>query len=97
MMTEGYEVEICNAKWFIKEEYPEIDNEEPDDGDTNFNKQVITINADLHTHRKSLAVVHELMHVVCDYIGLDEDEELIRKLEAGVLEIVQNIPDEYRR
>lgn len=91
----GYEIELCGTKWFIKEDYP-VD-EEISDGITNFDKQEVVVNSELHSHRKSLAVVHELLHVVCDSVGLDEDEEIIRRLEHGVLQIVKGLPEEYKQ
>lgn len=92
---EGYEVEFCGTTWTIVEVYdhPKLDE---DDGLCNFNSQTIYINAELHTHRKRLAVVHELLHVLCDSVGIDEDEELIRQMEHRVFELIKIFPEAYK-
>ena len=95
MKTEGYNVELCGTEWFISETYP-VD-EEKSDGITEFDDQTILINSELHSHRKALAVVHEMLHVVCESVGLDEDEELIRKLEHGVYNMINVFPEEYKK
>lgn len=97
MIEEGYDINLCGTEWFIQEvpkDHKELDG---DDGVCNFNRQIIYINDELHSHRKSLALVHEMLHVVCDSIGLEEDEDTIRKLEHGVYELLNVYPDEYKK
>ena len=94
MIEEGYDVKLCGTEWFIIERTP-VDDEDSD-GETKFNNQTILINSELHSHRKALALTHEMLHVVCDSVGLEEDEELIRKLEHGVYQMINNFPDEYK-
>lgn len=94
MREEGYELNFCGTTWWLKETTPVDDD--GSDGETDFNHQVISINSELHSHRKALAVVHEMLHVVCDSVGIQDDEEMIRGLEHGVLSIINAFPEEYK-
>ena len=96
MRTEGYEVTFCGTQWFLVEQQPELMDDE-DDGKCDFNKQTIYINGDLHSHRKSLALVHEMLHVICDSVGLEDDEEIVRQLEHGVLELINVFPERFKK
>jgi len=107
MITEGYQVELCGTEWFVTEVSGErlVNIQEskgetcelPDDGRCEFDNQTIMIRDDLHSHRKALALTHEMLHVVCDSVGIEDDEELILKLEHGVYQMINAFPDEYKK
>lgn len=56
--------------------------------------QTIYIQEDMHPHRKQLTLLHELMHVLFDFVGLDlpeeKEEELVTRLEHGMLMLIQS-------
>jgi len=83
-------VNFCGAKWDI------LENDKADDGYCNFNTQTISVNKNLHPHRRALSAVHELLHVLFDHVGVDEDEELIKKIEHSVLELIKIFPEKYK-
>lgn len=92
----GTEITFCGTRWFIAEierEHPKLDG---DDGVCDFDTQTIYINEELHTHRKKLAVTHELLHVACESVGIEDDEELIRRIEHRIYELVQKFPSSYK-
>jgi Zn-dependent peptidase ImmA (M78 family) len=83
-------VKLCGTTWTIEE------NANSDDGDCNFNLQTISINKSRHPHRKALSLTHEMLHVICDRAGIEEDEEMIKKIEHGVLELIKIFPEKYK-
>ena len=107
MIQEGYDVELCGTTWFVVEATPDKmkemqtkagdDADNADDGRTDFDIQTIYINKNLHSHRKAVTLVHEMLHVVCDSVGLDEDEKIIRQLEHGVYNLLNVFPEEYKK
>jgi len=101
-MTNGKKdlVSLCGGQWQVKEltgkniarKYGELG--ESLDGFVDFDNEIIYINKEMTVHRRHLALVHEMLHVVYERnanVGNDE-EEAIKALEHGVLEIVVNYP-----
>ena len=81
-------INFCGTQWKVI--YQLMD----DDGETDFDTQVITINEKLTLHRQKLALVHELMHVWYDYIGVSDDEKLVSQAEHGILELIERFGGE---
>lgn len=93
---EGTVINFCGSQWFISEVPKEHSLLDGDDGVTDFNSETIFINEDLATHRKRLVVTHELLHVMFDSLGIEDDETLCRVLEHRVYELVRKFPEEYK-
>jgi Zn-dependent peptidase ImmA (M78 family) len=62
-------------------------------------QQIIYVCKDAHPHRKSVALVHELLHAMFDFTGTnmgeDHEEALIRQQEHHIWELVKNFPRKY--
>lgn len=92
-MTYAGEIKFCNTTWTLLEIQP--DDLPDDDGVVEFDTQTIKINAALHPHRKRVALVHELLHILYDFVGVEKDEKLVRQLEHGIYELVHRFPEAY--
>jgi hypothetical protein len=101
-------IEICNTSWEILEVKPDtlqrnfyhysVKKDELE-GYTDFARSRIYVNSDMIEHRKRLVVVHECLHIIADRSGdydMSAQEDYIRKLEHGVLELIQKFPDNYK-
>lgn len=86
-------LEIFGAEWEIEED-DLVDSE--CDGECDFDTQRIVVNYRLVPHRKNLAVTHELLHALCDYVGIEKDEELVMRLEHAVYELICKFPEKYK-
>lgn len=94
-------VEICNAEWEIREINGKTIERRmgyPCDAYTDYDKQKIYLARELHPHRKGVALTHEFGHVILDYIGVPDElhEDLIRKVEHSVYQLVINFPEKYK-
>jgi len=92
-------ITFCGTHWAVvevtNEELLKIADEDVD-GYTDFNNEIIYINADRVLHRKRVILVHELLHVIADYVGIEDDESMVRALEHHVYDLLTVYPDEYR-
>ena len=86
-------INICNAEWEVL--LKDLTDKESD-GLTEFNSQTIYIEKSLHPHRKAVTLTHELLHVICDYVGITEDEDLILRLEHHVYDLIKKFPEEFK-
>jgi len=84
-------VNFCGTTWDIIEDF-RIE----EDGICSFNNQTIRVNGARHTHRKGLSLTHELLHVIFDQAGIDDDEELVKRIEHGVYELINVFPEGYK-
>lgn len=84
-------IDLCGTQWtIVEDEY--ID----DDGECDFNTQTIRINPTRHPHRRNLALTHELLHVIFDYVGLQDDEQLVGSLEHHIYNLIKLFPEAYK-
>lgn len=99
---EGIIVPFCGTRWGVIEVTPlELEDEKDEDGKVpdgvcDFNNERILINKDLTLHRKRITLCHELLHVIYDYLGVEDDEELVRQLEHHIYALVEVFPCEYK-
>lgn len=84
---------ICNTDWTIFEQ-TFMDDE--CDGECDFDSQTIKLKKALCHHRKGLALTHELLHVIFDFIGVSDDEELVSRLEHHIYDLIKKFPEEYK-
>lgn len=87
---------FCGTEWEVKEVNNSFHLLKGDDGLCDFNTQTIYINKDRVKHRKGLTLVHELLHVVYDYVGVERDEKLVRQIEHHVYDLIKKFPEDYK-
>ena len=92
---------VFGTSWTVREVSSQVMKELSDDdndGYCDFDNETILINGDLSYHRKCLALTHELLHALFDFIGYDKDDEkLVLALEHGVYDLINSYPKEYKR
>lgn len=70
------------------------------DGFCDYDNQKIYIAKELHPHRKSVALTHELLHALYDYSGLFLDSAIeegqIRATEHPLFELIKVFPEKYK-
>jgi hypothetical protein len=101
-MTNGRKnlVDLCGGSWQVKELLPQTisqrygDPNESLEGYVDFQREIIYIDKTLNNHRKHLALVHEMLHIVYERSAyeLPDEEQGIAAIQHGVLEIVLNYP-----
>ena len=100
-MTRATTLRIGDAKWKVKE-LPRSKLEEIAgamiEGMTDFDEQTIYLDADMHSHRKGVVLVHEAMHVMYDRSGYNhkDEEKNILAVEHGVYNLINKFPQKYK-
>ena len=100
-MARPIKLRIGETQWTIKEtprkELEELVGEAVE-GMTDFDKQTIYLDADMHPHRKGVVLVHEALHVIYDRSGYNckKEEDNVRALEHGVYNLINKFPQKYR-
>lgn len=94
-------VQICNAEWEIREIKTSTIKKRlgyEADGYTDYDTQKIYVASDIHQHRKNVTIVHESGHVILDFLGVPSEmhEDIIRKGEHLIYELIQNFPMRYK-
>ena len=79
-MSDYYD--FCGSTWKVV--YKKME----DNGECDFDNETIYINNTISNYRQQCALVHELLHVWYDYIGVNDNEELVCKTEHGVLGLI---------
>jgi len=92
----------CGTTWKIKERSPsELEKlaDEPVEAFVELGNQTIYVDESLHPHRKSLAIIHEAIHIGWDHSGyLHKDEESnTRAIEHPIAELIKALPAKYRK
>jgi hypothetical protein len=91
-------ITFCNIEWKIKElpsKHQLLDNGDTE-GTVDFNEQTIYLSKDLSPYRKALTLTHELLHIVNDFVGISDDEDLVKRLEHHIYDLVRVFPEDYK-